>query len=339
MGLPHDKMVRQVSDELARRYPGHIETRPNWMLSLAGGVMGIMTVLHGSLSEYVLIFGTPVGSEGFSGRYRIEIHDFMLAGEMWTYTESDFAERRVYRAGDPGNPLALELSESGDAENATRAHPDDWRAWVLLADRAQNDPAAIARAVRLAPDNAAVLSRLAWAENFAGRRKKAIEHARRANELAPGRSIHLDTLASLLAGAGQCSEAILLEQRAIEVLPDTAPANAAGELRARLSQMEQKCHRAPSRVEMAEGDADTKPVRKSCGQPPQLDAQPKGPITAEYTVREDGSVGEISMTGNAGAEVLRAFRAFVKSCSYLPAMRGGKPVSFRIKQDLSFARH
>jgi ERG2 and Sigma1 receptor like protein len=100
VGLPHDKMVRDVSDELARRYPGHIETRPDWMLSLAGGVMGVMTVLHGSLSEYVLIFGTPVGSEGFSGRYRIEIHDFMLAGEMWTYTESDFAERRVYRAGD-----------------------------------------------------------------------------------------------------------------------------------------------------------------------------------------------------------------------------------------------
>jgi ERG2 and Sigma1 receptor like protein len=100
VGLPHDKMARHVSEELARRYPGHIETRPNWMLSLAGGVMGIMTVLHGSLSEYVLIFGTPVGSEGFSGRYRIEIHDFMLAGEMWTYTESEFAERRVYRAGD-----------------------------------------------------------------------------------------------------------------------------------------------------------------------------------------------------------------------------------------------
>src|SRR5689334_12167810 len=93
-------MVRNVSQELARRYPGHIDTHPNWMLSLAGGVMGIMTVLHGSLSEYVLIFGTPVGSEGFSGRYRLEIHDFMLAGEMWTYTESSFTERRVYRAGD-----------------------------------------------------------------------------------------------------------------------------------------------------------------------------------------------------------------------------------------------
>jgi len=57
LGLSHEKMVRHVSEELARLYPGHIETRPNWMLSLAGGVMGIMTVLHGSLSEYVLIFG------------------------------------------------------------------------------------------------------------------------------------------------------------------------------------------------------------------------------------------------------------------------------------------
>ena len=100
VGLPHGEMVRRVTDELARLYPGHIETRPNWMMSLAGGVTGIMTVLHGSLSEYVLIFGTPVGSEGFSGRYRIEIHDFMLAGEMWTYSEADFAERRAFRPGD-----------------------------------------------------------------------------------------------------------------------------------------------------------------------------------------------------------------------------------------------
>jgi len=93
-------MVQHITDELVRIYPDHIEPRQNWMLSLAGGVMGIMTVLHGSLSEYVLIFGTPVGSQGFSGRYRIEIHDFMLAGEMWTYTEEAFAEHRIYRPGD-----------------------------------------------------------------------------------------------------------------------------------------------------------------------------------------------------------------------------------------------
>lgn len=100
IGLPHAQMVRQVADDLARLYPGHIETREDWLLSLAGGAMGIMTVLHGSLSEYVLLFGSPIGTEGFSGRYRIEIFDFMLAGEMWTYTEEDFRQRQVYRPGD-----------------------------------------------------------------------------------------------------------------------------------------------------------------------------------------------------------------------------------------------
>ncbi|HEU5319171.1 MAG TPA: isomerase [Methylomirabilota bacterium] len=100
VGLPHARMVRHIIDELARLYPGHIETHPSWMLSLAGGVTGIVTVLHGSLSELVLIFGTPVGSEGFSGRHLIEFHDFMLAGQMWTYTEHDFVEPRAYRPGD-----------------------------------------------------------------------------------------------------------------------------------------------------------------------------------------------------------------------------------------------
>ena len=59
-----------------------------------------MTILHGSLSEYVLIFGTSIGTEGFSGRYRLDIYDFMLAGEMWTYTEDKFRERVVTRPGE-----------------------------------------------------------------------------------------------------------------------------------------------------------------------------------------------------------------------------------------------
>lgn len=100
VGLAHAEMVRVVAEELARAYPGHVETRERWIFSLAGGATGIMTILHGSLSEYVLIFGTPVGTEGFSGRYRIDIDDFVLAGEMWTYDESDVAARRVYHPGE-----------------------------------------------------------------------------------------------------------------------------------------------------------------------------------------------------------------------------------------------
>jgi hypothetical protein len=100
VGLPFDGMVSVVSDELSRAYPGHIETTPNWIFSLAGGATGIMTILHASLSEYIIIFGTPVGTEGFSGRYHIDIYDYVMAGEMRTYTERDLGEPRVSGPGE-----------------------------------------------------------------------------------------------------------------------------------------------------------------------------------------------------------------------------------------------
>jgi hypothetical protein len=87
VGLPHEPMVKTVVDGLHAAYPGHIARVPRWVISRAGGAMGMMMVLHGSLSEYVLLYGSPIGTEGFSGRYRVEVYDFVLAGEMWTYTE------------------------------------------------------------------------------------------------------------------------------------------------------------------------------------------------------------------------------------------------------------
>lgn len=119
IGLPHAEMCRTISGELARRHPGHVETREDWVISIAGGIMGIMTVLHGSLSEYVLLYGTPVGTEGFSGRFRLEIWDVVLAGEMWTYTEDDFREPTVHRPGE----LAL-LPRS--TAKGVHLHPGTW---------------------------------------------------------------------------------------------------------------------------------------------------------------------------------------------------------------------
>ena len=100
VGLPFHQMVQQVIDDLAREYPKHIETKQEWIFSCAGGAVGVMTVLHASLSEYVAIFGSAVGTEGFSGRYRIGIHDFVLAGEMWTYTGDNIGERVITRPGE-----------------------------------------------------------------------------------------------------------------------------------------------------------------------------------------------------------------------------------------------
>ena len=53
-------VVNTVIDMLAKEYPGYINTEQEWFFNNAGGAMGSMTVLHASMSEYVIIFGSAV---------------------------------------------------------------------------------------------------------------------------------------------------------------------------------------------------------------------------------------------------------------------------------------
>ena len=98
--LPLTERLGAVQRAVLERYPDDIDGGPlRWIFNNAGGAMGEMALLHSSLSEYVLLFGSPIGTEGHSGRYRTEVWDFMLEGEMWCYTEGQ-AERSVYHPGD-----------------------------------------------------------------------------------------------------------------------------------------------------------------------------------------------------------------------------------------------
>lgn len=102
LGKPHDEMVSTVAAELATAYPAHVDSNPErkWLFSLTAGATGVMTLLHASFTEYLIIFGTPTGTEGFSGRYRMDIHDFLLAGEIWTYRTHRCGVREIVRPGD-----------------------------------------------------------------------------------------------------------------------------------------------------------------------------------------------------------------------------------------------
>jgi C-8 sterol isomerase len=100
IGLSHPDMVKAISDELEKQYPGYINKDIEWIYNITAGATGIMKILHASITEYVILFGTPIGTEGFSGRYRMDIYDFQVAGETWTYTEENFAERKVCKPGD-----------------------------------------------------------------------------------------------------------------------------------------------------------------------------------------------------------------------------------------------
>lgn len=96
---PLEVMVEQIAGALEREYPGHIRDDREWVLNNAGGAMGMMTVLHASITEYVIIFGSPIGTEGHTGRFMAEDYFFILEGEQWGYSERS-PVKRVYKPGD-----------------------------------------------------------------------------------------------------------------------------------------------------------------------------------------------------------------------------------------------
>ena len=63
------KAFENVHKVLSAKYPGHILPASDleWVFINAGGLMGSACVLHASLTEYVLFFGTAMDTSGNSG--------------------------------------------------------------------------------------------------------------------------------------------------------------------------------------------------------------------------------------------------------------------------------
>jgi hypothetical protein len=99
VGLPLAQALTAVEDALEQRYPGLIVRHHPWIFNNAGGAMIQVKFLYASPTEYVSLFGTPVGTEGHSGRHFAEFWDTVLDGEAWYYGEGQL-QRTLYRAGD-----------------------------------------------------------------------------------------------------------------------------------------------------------------------------------------------------------------------------------------------
>jgi C-8 sterol isomerase len=100
VGLSPEEMTRVVTDELDRAWPGRIATTNEWIFSLFGGTTSVLKVLYASITEYVILFGTPNGTTGFSGRFAMEIYDTVIAGEMCTFTEDQPLTRVITPPGE-----------------------------------------------------------------------------------------------------------------------------------------------------------------------------------------------------------------------------------------------
>jgi C-8 sterol isomerase len=91
--------VARIRRDLGERYPGHVRPEDEWVFNIAGGALGQMTILHASITEYVIVFGSPIGTEGYSGRFFADDYFVILEGQQWAYGEGDEG-RLEFRPGD-----------------------------------------------------------------------------------------------------------------------------------------------------------------------------------------------------------------------------------------------
>jgi sigma non-opioid intracellular receptor len=105
VGLPlaDGEIITRTIELLAAEYPDLIDPTPGrWVGSKAGGILGKVKFLYFSPREYIVIFGSPTGTQGFSGRYKhVEIHKFLIAGQIdWYDVESDDIAAMTLRPGE-----------------------------------------------------------------------------------------------------------------------------------------------------------------------------------------------------------------------------------------------
>eukprot|EP01027_Heterolobosea_sp_BB2_P020479 GEZU01029217.1.p1 GENE.GEZU01029217.1~~GEZU01029217.1.p1 ORF type:complete len:246 (-),score=99.35 GEZU01029217.1:96-833(-) len=98
------ELFNHVARAMKKEYPEWITWDENpkkqeWMHVNVGGTMGQMIILHCSFSEYIMFFGTPLGTEGHSGRYFYDCHDYILRGRHDTYEPGEI-DGATFRPGE-----------------------------------------------------------------------------------------------------------------------------------------------------------------------------------------------------------------------------------------------
>lgn len=90
LDAPLSERFERIAETLKAVYGDHVHTGQEWIWSNAGGIMCSMSVLHTSLTEYMVFCGTAVGSEGHSGRHRADLYDVVIHGDLQTFKPDQF---------------------------------------------------------------------------------------------------------------------------------------------------------------------------------------------------------------------------------------------------------